>query len=146
MSEKVLIVDATNQILGRMCSMIAKKLLEGYRVHVVNVEKARISGSKHSFIREYVEFLDIKSVRNPKHTPVHPRNPATYVRRVVRGMLPMDKKKGVNALRRLRVYIGNPGNLKGQPVRFEEADATRLGVRSFSLSELKDIFKVPEAG
>ncbi|MBO3770094.1 MAG: 50S ribosomal protein L13 [Thermoproteota archaeon] len=146
MSEKTLVVDATNQILGRMCSIIAKKLLEGYRVHVVNVEKVRISGDKHSFIREYVKFLEIKSVRNPKHTPIHPRNPATYVRRVIRGMLPMDKKKGMDAFRRLRVYIGNPGNLKGQPVRFEEADASRLGRRSFMLSELKDIFKVPEAG
>lgn len=139
-------VDATNQVLGRMCSMIAKKLLEGYRVHVVNVEKARISGSKHSFTREYVKFLDIKSVRNPKHTPIHYRNPATYVRSVIKGMLPMDKKKGADAFRRLRVYVGNPGNLGGQLIRFEEADATRLGRRSFTLSELKDIFKVPEAG
>ena len=126
--------------------MIAKRLLEGYRVHVVNVEKARISGNRRSFMREYVKFLDIKSVRNPKHTPKHPGNPATYVRSVVKGMLPMDKKKGRNAFRRLRVYIGNPGNLSGQPVRFEEADATRLGGRSFTLSELKDVFKVPEAG
>lgn len=146
MSERVLVVDATNQILGRMCSVIAKRLLEGYRVHVVNVEKARISGNRRSFMREYVKFLDIKSVRNPKHTPKHPGNPATYVRSVVKGMLPMDKKKGRNAFRRLRVYIGNPGNLSGQPVRFEEADATRLGGRSFTLSELKDVFKVPEAG
>jgi large subunit ribosomal protein L13 len=146
LSERVLVVDATNQILGRMCSVIAKRLLEGYRVHVVNVEKARISGNRRSFMREYVKFLDIKSVRNPKHTPKHPGNPATYVRSVVKGMLPMDKKKGRNAFRRLRVYIGNPGNLSGQPVRFEEADATRLGGRSFTLSELKDVFKVPEAG
>ncbi|MEM1548136.1 MAG: 50S ribosomal protein L13 [Thermoproteota archaeon] len=146
MSERVLVVDATNQILGRMCSMIAKKLLEGYRVHVVNVENARISGDKHSFMREYVKFLDVRSVRNPKHTPKHPRNPVTYVRSVVKGMLPMDKKKGRDAFRRLSVYIGNPGNLGGQPVRFKEADATRLGGRSFTLSELKNIFKVPEAG
>lgn len=144
MSEKVLVVDATNQVLGRMCSIIAKRLLEGYRVHVVNAEKARVSGDKQSFIREYVKFLDIKSVRNPKHTPRHPRNPATYVRSVIKGMLPMDKKKGTDAFRRLRVYIGNPGNLKGQIVRFEEADASRLGRRSFALCELKSIFKVPE--
>lgn len=146
MSEKVLIVDATGQVLGRMCSIIAKKLLEGYRVHVVNAEKARVSGDKNSFVREYVKFLDVKSVRNPKHTPKHPRNPATYVRSVIKGMLPMDKKKGMDAFRRLRVYVGNPGGLEGQPVRFNEADASRLGRGSFSLSELKDIFKVPEAG
>lgn len=146
MSEKVLVVDATNQVLGRMCSMIAKKLLEGYRVHVINAEKTRVSGNRHSFTREYVKFLDIKSVRNPKHTPTHPKNPATYVRSVVKGMLPMDKKKGADAFRRLRVYVGKPGNLRGQPIRFEEADATRLGGRSFALFELKDVFRVPEAG
>jgi large subunit ribosomal protein L13 len=128
-----------------MCSIIAKKLLEGYSVHVVNAEKARISGDKHSFIREYVKFLEVKSVRNPKHTPKHPRNPATYVRSVVKGMLPMDKPKGMEAFRRLRVYIGHPGGLKAQPIRFEESDASRLGGRSFGISELADIFKVPEA-
>lgn len=145
MSEKVLVVDASNQILGRMCSIVAKRLLEGYCVHVVNVEKTRISGSKRSFIEEYGRFLEVKSVRNPKHTPRHPRNPVTYVRSTVKGMLPMDKPKGVEAFRRLRVHIGHPSNVKGEAVRFKEADASRLGRRSFAISDLKGVFKIPEA-
>ncbi len=145
MSERVLVVDATDQILGRMCSIVAKRLLEGYRVYVVNAEKTRVSGGKRSFIREYVEFLDVKSVRNPKHTPKHPRNPVTYVRSVVKSMLPMDKPKGVEAFRRLRVYCGQPSSVKGEAVGFKDADASRLRGRSFTLSDLKEVFKVPEA-
>lgn len=125
--------------------MIAKRLLEGYRIYVVNVEKAKVSGNKRSFFEEYKGFLEIKSVRNPKHTPRHPRNPVTYVRSIVKGMLPMDKPKGIEAFKRLRVYAGYPDGIKGEAVRFEEADASRLGRRSFFLSDLREMFKVPEA-
>lgn len=145
MSERILVVDATDQVLGRMCSIIAKRLLEGYRVYVVNAEKTRVSGRKDSFIREYVGFLEVKSVRNPKHTPRHPRNPVTYVRSVVKSMLPMDKPKGMKAFRRLRVYCGWPSSVKGGAVRFKDADASRLGRSSFTLSDLKGFFSVPEA-
>lgn len=145
MSERILVVDATNQILGRMCSIIAKMLLEGYRVYVVNAEKTRISGRRNSFIKEYVSFLEVKSVRNPKHTPRHPRSPVTYVRGTVKGMLPMDKPKGMEAFRRLRVYCGWPSSVKGEAVRFKDADASRLGRRSFALSDLKGFFSIPEA-
>ncbi|MEM2929335.1 MAG: 50S ribosomal protein L13 [Thermoproteota archaeon] len=145
MSERVLVVDATDQVLGRMCSIVAKRLLEGYRVYVVNAEKTRVSGRKGSFTREYARFLDIKSVRSPKHTPRHPRNPVTYVRSVVKGMLPMNKPKGVEAFRRLRVYCGWPSSVKGEAARFKDADASRLGRRSFTLSDLGEVFKVPEA-
>ena len=41
---KTIIVDATNQILGRLSSIVAKKLLEGYKVIIVNAEKAVVSG------------------------------------------------------------------------------------------------------
>lgn len=145
MSERIFVVDATDQILGRMCSIIAKRLLQGYRVYVINAEKARISGKKDSFIKEYGSFLEIKSVRNPKHTPRHPRNPVTYVRSVIKGMLPMDKPKGVEAFKRLRVYCGRPSSVKGEVVRFEDAEASRLGRRSFALSDLKGFFRIPEA-
>ncbi|MGQ9478561.1 MAG: 50S ribosomal protein L13 [Thermoproteota archaeon] len=145
MSEKILVVDATDQVLGRMCSIVAKRLLEGYRVYVVNAEKARISGSRRSFIEEYSRFLEVKSVRNPKHAPRHPRNPVTYVRSVVKGMLPMDKPKGAMAFRRLRIYVGQPSIIRQEAVRFREADASRLKGRSFKISDLKEIFSVKEA-
>ncbi|MBW9141328.1 MAG: uL13 family ribosomal protein [Candidatus Aramenus sp.] len=36
----VVIIDATNQILGRMCSKVVNLLKEGKKVYIVNAEKA----------------------------------------------------------------------------------------------------------
>src|SRR5713101_2126555 len=40
------IVDASNLILGRMATYVAKKALEGNRMVIVNAERAVISGTK----------------------------------------------------------------------------------------------------
>ena len=42
----------------------------------------------------------------------HPRRPDTIVSRMVRGMLPRKKPSGIEALKRLRVYIGVPNDVK----------------------------------
>ena len=42
------IYDAENQILGRLGSVIAKQLIGGESVFVVNVEKSVISGSRRN--------------------------------------------------------------------------------------------------
>jgi len=45
--KREIVVDATGQVMGRLASIIAKLLLLGYKVHVVNVEKAVLSGDPH---------------------------------------------------------------------------------------------------
>ena len=80
---------------------------------VVNSEKIMISGRRNSIIGEYREFLKISSILHPKHGPFHPRRPDTIISRMIRGMLPRDKPSGKNALKRLRVYIGVPKDVKG---------------------------------
>ena len=79
---------------------------------VVNSEKIMISGRRNSIIGEYKEFLKIASILNPKHGPFHPRRPDTIISRMIRGMLPRDKPSGQSALKRLRVYIGVPKDVK----------------------------------
>ncbi|MCD6420820.1 MAG: 50S ribosomal protein L13, partial [Thaumarchaeota archaeon] len=51
-----LVIDATMHRLGRAASRIAKMLLEGRKVAVVNVEKAIITGKKHAILERY-KFL-----------------------------------------------------------------------------------------
>ncbi len=119
---QVVVVDATDHIAGRLCSYIAKLLLSGKNVVVINAEKAMISGRKESILREWHKFLEVSSVVHPKHGPFHPRRPDMIVRRMVRGMLPRRKPKGINALKRLRVYIGVPESYaNSQYTRFEDA-------------------------
>lgn len=131
---KMKIYDATNHILGRMCSRIAKDLLNGERVCVVNVEKAVISGNP----RERIEFyLERRRRGDPKKGPFFPRTPEGIFRRAVRGMLPWKKAKGRKAFSRLRVFVGVPEELKGKEFeKIEEADANKLKGKYITLGEL----------
>ena len=46
MSKEPMLLDAKNQILGRLASFVAKKALSGDTVIVLNAEKAVISGKE----------------------------------------------------------------------------------------------------
>ena len=138
MSGKTLYVDATNQILGRLASIIAKKLLEGYTVHVVNAEKAVISGERRRVISGYKLLFEVTTHYNPYKSGIRrPRAPHNILKRTVRGMLPMDKPRGRKAYKRLKVYIGVPRELRNKEfIRFEEADISRLKNDYIYLGEL----------
>ena len=117
-----IVVDATDHIAGRLSSNVAKLLLKGNRVSVVNCDKIMISGSRGNIIREYREFLDINSINHWKHGPKHPRRPDTIMKKMIRGMLPNEKPSGREAHKRLRTYIGSPKELKSlEKIKFEKA-------------------------
>lgn len=116
------IVDGTNMIAGRLCSHVAKMLLNGSRVSIVNSENIMFSGTREMVIGEYKKFLEISSVTNPKFGPFHPRRPDTIITKMVRGMLPKNKSSGETALKRLRVYLGVPNELKSKKtIQFEDS-------------------------
>ncbi|MEM3440894.1 MAG: 50S ribosomal protein L13, partial [Candidatus Bathyarchaeia archaeon] len=121
-------------IVGRMASIVAKKLLNGEKVIVVNAEKAVLSGKKKSRVSEAKEFLEVGS---PGRGPLHYRRPDRILRKTVRGMLPFKQPKGKMAYKRLKVFIGVPEDLKGkQMITFEEAQAAKLRGPYFTLGEL----------
>src|SRR6188472_2279602 len=124
--KKIVVVDAANCIVGRMCSQISKLLLQGNRVTIVNSEKAMLSGNRYKTISLYKEHLEINSVTNPIHGPFHPRRPDTILTKIVRGMLPKRKTSGIEAFKRLRVYIGIPEELKNiEPESFNDSKITK---------------------
>lgn len=119
-------VDASGQIAGRLCSKVAKLLLVGNSVVVVNAERALFSGSRSNVMLGFFERLKLASVVHPKHGPFHPRTPEGIFTRMVRGMIPRTKPSGVSALRRLRVYAEIPKQYaKVTFSNFEEAKATK---------------------
>jgi len=78
--QQVIYIDASNHILGRLASIIAKKLLEGYRVYVFNVEKAVLSGEKQRVIEGYKVYLRIRRHTNPeRHGLKRPKKPSTNI-------------------------------------------------------------------
>lgn len=112
-----MIVDGTNKILGRLGSMVAKKLMLGEKVHLINIEKLVISGAPKTIIKAYLERRRLQHKGTPEHSPKWSLNPTLLVRRIIRGMLPFKKAKGRAAFKKLRVYAGNP-NLKGEITEF----------------------------
>ena len=120
--DKPIVVDATDHIAGRLSSNVAKLLLKGNRVSIVNCDKIMISGARSNIINEYKEFLEINSINHWKHGPKHPRRPDTIMKRMIRGMLPREKTSGKLAHKRLRTYIGSPKEVKSfKKIRFEKA-------------------------
>ena len=118
------IIDADNAVLGRLASVVAKRLLNGEEIIIVNAEKAVIIGNKPYIIGKYKERRDIGSVRKG---PYYPRMPDRILRRTVRGMLPMKKSHGKEAYRRLKVYMGIPRDLQGKEFEvIEEAKNNKL--------------------
>jgi len=132
-TKPVTIINVEGLVLGRMASMIAKRLLNGEEIAIVNAEKAVLSGRRKSKTREAKEFLDVGS---PKMGPFHYRRPDRIVRRTVRGMLPYKKPKGKYAYKRLKVFLGIPDELKDQKMEtLVNAQAKKLTSSYFTLEE-----------
>jgi large subunit ribosomal protein L13 len=127
-------VNADGLIVGRMSSYIAKRLLNGEQVTILNAEKAVFSGKKKSKIAEAKQFLEVGA---PERGPFHYRRPDRMLKKTVRGMLPYQQPKGKNAFKRLKVYMGVPLELKDQKlITFNEANASKLKGPYFTLAEM----------
>jgi large subunit ribosomal protein L13 len=132
-----ILVDATGCIAGRMCSHVSKLLLKGNRVTIVNSEKAMLSGNRYKTIDLYKEFLEINSVTNPIHGPFHPRRPDTILTKMVRGMVPKTKTSGIEAFKRLRVYIGIPDQFMNKKAEsIEDSKITRPPAKYISVGDV----------
>ena len=49
------IINAEDAIIGRLASIVAKRLLSGEQIVIVNAEKALISGKPGSIARKYLD-------------------------------------------------------------------------------------------
>ena len=130
----VTIVNADGLILGRMCSKVDKRLLNGEEVVIINAEKSVISGKKKSKILEAHIFLEVGA---PRRGPMHYRRPDRIVLKTVRGMLPMKQPRGKKAIENLRVFLGIPVALKNQQTQaLPDAESAKLKGPQLTLGEL----------
>lgn len=128
------VIDASGLVLGRLASVVAKRLLSGESIVIVNGEKAVLSGKRLSRVKEARAFLEIG---HPKMGPFHPRRPDQIIRRTIRGMLPHRLPKGRMAFKRLRVFLGVPADLKNATFQtVPEADASKLKCPYVTVGEL----------
>jgi len=134
-SVEPLLADANNTVAGRLASVVAKELLQGEHVIVINAEKAVLSGDRSSLILEYKERLGIRTLTAPWKGPLHPRHPDRLLRRIIRGMVPWKKDRGRKAMKRLRVYVGAPEGIKTKR-QLDLSEYERKGRRTIYLGEI----------
>ncbi|RLF49912.1 MAG: 50S ribosomal protein L13 [Thermoplasmata archaeon] len=129
------IIDVSNAVVGRVASRIAKRLLDGEEIIVVNVEEAIMTGNRDQIIERYMLKRELGSIHKRKG-PKYPRMPDRLFRRVVRGMLPYKKPHGKEAFKRLKVYIGVPKELKDRVNEFERAAESKKYKKYIKLGEI----------
>jgi large subunit ribosomal protein L13 len=139
--EEITIIDGENTVLGRLASNVAKRLLCGERIVIVNAEKVVVSGEPRKVIEIYKEKHQKRTLTNPKRGPFWPKQPDRFVKRTIRGMLPRHKMRGREAYKRLRVYIGIPDEYVVKKEVFEkisEAEATKLKCKKTSIKRIAE--------
>jgi large subunit ribosomal protein L13 len=118
------VINGEDLLLGRMASIVAKRALNGEDIAIVNAEMAIISGSRARVLGNYKKKRSRGSVEGG---PFFPRRPDHIVKRTIRGMLPYKRPAGDAALKRVRVYVGVPGEFDGKDMEsLEEAHIDRL--------------------
>ena len=101
-----IVYDGKDAVFGRLASVVAKDLLKGNSVDIINCDAIIISGDKKLLAKKILAKREMGSGGSMKG-PKYPRVADRLVKRMIRGMLPRDTMKGQNAFRQLKCYVAN---------------------------------------
>jgi ribosomal protein uL13 len=119
------IINGEGLIVGRALSQVAKVALLGEQIEVINCEKFMITGDKRSILTRQRQLSKMKN--DPRKGRFYYTRPESYIRRIVRGMLPRSYR-GIVALKRVRCHAGVPIELKNaQHETIESASIGKVG-------------------
>lgn len=120
----VTIINGDGLLLGRLASITAQRALAGEEIAIVNAEKAIISGSRARVLGNYEHK---RSRGSTGWGPFFPRRPDHIMKRTIRGMLPYKRPRGVDAMKRIKCYVGVPAGFVGKDMEvIDEAHMNRL--------------------
>ncbi|MBI2136136.1 50S ribosomal protein L13 [Candidatus Woesearchaeota archaeon] len=121
-----MIIDASNLLLGRMSTVVAKKALSGEKIDIINCENALISGRRNMVLAHYRHK---KERGTYKHGPFFYSMPDKFVKRTIRDMLPYRTKRGLDAYKKIMCYIGLPDQFKNTTTQtIQVANAEKLPI------------------
>ena len=107
------IIDGKNAVLGRLASYVAKELLKGEEIAIVNVDEVIITGNKKN-IKENFEKKRGRMGSGQRGPKIH-RTTEKIVKKSIRGMLPSHKTgRGREAFKRVKCYGGIPKEFEGK--------------------------------
>ena len=119
------VVDAEGQILGRLCTKVAKLLRGKYKpnftpnvdcgdnVIIINADKVQLTGNKWND-RVYVRYTGFPGGQR-EYTPkdLMDKGADRLIRKVVKGMLPKNRL-GSKLFNNLKVFAGAEHNMQAQ--------------------------------
>ena len=154
----VLVLDASNLVLGRLASETAKILLgkenkvtgkdsEGNlktvnvkpedTIFIINAEECIITGDPKVTTKRYLSRIHKKVLTNPRRGPFHARQPEEIVKRAVRGMIGWKKPSSHKVYSRLRVYVDSPNEkISKQAISFTHISADKTLSKRITVGEL----------
>lgn len=133
------VFDAKDKIAGRLASVVAKHVLSGRKVAVVNAESAIISGDRKVILKRYKTRINLKNKVDPDHSPYWSRRPDMLLKRIIRGMLPFRRPRGKEAYDNLRVFIGMPEEFKGaKAIEVESKNPRSMYTDHMTIKELSN--------
>ncbi len=111
------VIDASNQVLGRLAVVIANRLRgkhtplytphvdTGEHIVVINARQVRLTGSKeeHKIYHRYSGYRD--GLQRMTAAEVRARNPERLIYEAVHGMLPKNRLMR-QTIKRLKIYAG----------------------------------------
>ena len=129
-----IIFDGKGVILGRLGTQVAKELLKGNEVIVINSGGVVVSGSKEVVVKRIIQKQQMGrggSMKGPKYPKVADR----LLKRMIRGMLPWDRAKGKEAYKRLRCFVGN-GTVKEEELKNTRKLNQKKPLKSADMNEI----------
>jgi large subunit ribosomal protein L13 len=119
------LIDAENEVLGRLASVSAKFLRGKYKTNftphvdcgdnviIINADKIRLTGDKWEK-KEYIRHTGYPGgQRITTANELMAKKPEAMVEKAIKGMLPKNKL-GADLFRNLYVYAGNEHNQEAQ--------------------------------
>ena len=124
------IIDASDAILGRLATKVAKMLLLGETIVIVNSEKVLVTGTKENIL---ARFKQTRERGIPLRGPYYPRRADMILKRTIRGMLPYKQEKGESAFKRLKCHISVPEELEGKTFeKLENANISNSNAQKYT--------------
>lgn len=118
-----MIIDANDMILGRLASFVAKRVLLGEKVEIINCGKAVITGEERYILHRFKREKS-KSIQKG---PYVPRTADRFVKRSIKRMLPHKNPRGREALKRIMCYVGVPESMQDKKAQtIKEANASKV--------------------
>lgn len=112
------VIDATDQVLGRLATRVARLLMGKHKpifsrnldvgdyVVIINAEKVRVTGDKAKQKVYYRHSGYPGGLKSITYDKLMQANPTRVIEHAVKGMLPHTRLGG-NMMKKLKVYVGD---------------------------------------